>query len=280
MTWHIIGGNSYIAQRLLPKLNGEHVVTYGRSRENNQVFLDLTDIDPNAYKEIKNGDFVVFFAAVSSPDICQKQYDSAYALNVTGTEIFIQGCLKTHAKVLFFSSDAVLGTASGDETAEPSPIGNYAKMKRIVETDFCGEKDLKVFRLSYVFSRQDKFTRYLRECQRNNTVANVYDALYRNVVYIEDLIDAITALSKSFDRWENQIFHICGDELLSRKDIAEIYRKETGGMFQYITSIPDSTFFEARPNRIEMKSKYFSSLLGKTPTRIAEAMHLEAERIG
>jgi dTDP-4-dehydrorhamnose reductase len=243
------------------------------------VILDLTNINPGVYNRIVDGDFVVFFAAVSSPDICQNHYESAYELNVIGTREFIQNCIKRNARVLFFSSDAVLGTASGDEDVQPAPIGNYAAMKREIECIFHEEQNVKIFRLSYVFSQKDKFTRYLHECLVNGTVADVYDALYRDVVYIEDLIDAIISLSKSFDHWENQIFHICGEDLLSRKDLAELYRKETGDALRFVTSVPDCAFFEARPNIIEMKSKYFSSLLGRAPTRIAKAMHQEAERI-
>ena len=280
MTWHIIGGNSYIAQRLIPRLIDCSYICYGRSELSGQIHLDLTAIDAAVYDNISEGDFVVFFAAISSPDLCQNHYEDAYALNVTGTEAFIRSCLRKNTRVLFFSSDAVLGASSVpmDEDACPAPIGNYAAMKRTVELDLQGERNLKIFRLSYVFSWKDKFTSYLRECEKNGATADVFDALYRNVVYIEDLVDAVIALASSFDSWDNQIFHICGTELLSRKDMARLYCSRPGNRLQYMTSIPGDGFFQARPNVIEMKSKYFSRLLGRAPTRIADAMQREAER--
>ncbi len=281
MKWHIIGGTSYIAQRLIPRLERFQYVCYGRKKTTDQLYLDLTSVDPAVFDNISEGDFVVFFAAVSSPDICQNQFELAYDLNVVSTESFIRSCIGKGARVLFFSSDTVVGKTSSaaDEDSEPAPVGNYARMKRQVELDFEGEKNLKVFRLSYVFSCRDKFTKYLIECDRNGEVAEVYDALYRNVVYIEDLIDAIIALSNSFDQWDNQIFHICGDELLSRKDLAEVFCRKFDASLKYITSIPDESFFEARPNVIEIKSKFFMKLLGRAPTRISEAMRLESERV-
>ncbi len=281
MKWHIIGGTSYIAQRLIPRLEGFQYACYGRKKTGDQLYLDLTSVDPVVFDNISEGDFVVFFAAVSSPDICQNQLEFAYNLNVVCTESFIKNCIRKGARVLFFSSDTVIGKTSSvaDEDSEPAPVGNYAKMKRRVELDLKSEKNLKVFRLSYVFSCRDKFTRYLIECDKTGEVAEVYDALYRNVVYIEDLIDAIIALSKSFDKWDNQIFHICGDELLSRKDLAETFCREFDNSLRYITSIPDDSFFEARPNVIEIKSKFFMKLLGRAPTKIAEAMRLESERV-
>ena len=49
-----------------------------------------------------------------------------------------------------------------DEDVIPvKPIGEYASMKLAVENYFRNEPNLKVFRLSYVFSWEDKFMRYL-----------------------------------------------------------------------------------------------------------------------
>ena len=132
---------------------------------------------------MEENDFVVFLAAISSPDVCEKQYDFARAINVTGTAEFIENCIARGANVLFFSSDVVNGgtlPCSVDETYVGTPIGKYGEMKREIEQRFNGNPHFKVFRLSYVYSRQDKFSRYLDDCAAKGVCAEVFDALYRS----------------------------------------------------------------------------------------------------
>lgn len=275
--WHLIGSSGFIAARLRQRTIPESYLRYARGSNDRDVELDLTKPDKWDISRIQRGDFVVFLAAVSSPDICARQPEEARRVNVIGTEQLIGKCLDLGAKVLFFSSDTVIGATDApcDETALPHPFGEYAMMKREVERRFCGEAGFKVFRLSYVFSREDKFCKYLASCAEKGEKADVFDALYRNVVYVEDVIDAIFRLRETFDRWDNGIFHLSGPELLSRKDMAAIFCEVTGRTPDYSVSVPGPEFFQARPNRIETTSRYLKQLLGREPTRFADAAAIE-----
>ncbi|MCI2105455.1 MAG: sugar nucleotide-binding protein [Intestinimonas sp.] len=278
MTWHIIGSSSYIASRLMPVIPaGETVIRYARQPNADERKLDLTVFCESDLEKIRSGDFVVLLAAISSPDFCRDHEAEAYAINVTGTENFIRACLSRGARVLFFSSDVVVGATETvhDETMPVSPVGNYGSMKRAVERAFAGDPRFKVFRLSYVFSRQDKFLRYLASCVEKGETADVFQALYRNVVYLGDVLSAVIALGKSFDCWENSIFHLSGPELLCRADMAMCYQKISMSELSYTVSIPDARFFEARPNVIETRSLYLQDLLGHPATALEKAMQIE-----
>ena len=219
----------------------------------------------------------MLLAAVSSPDICRAQYEMAYAINVTGTKQLIAECLRRDARVLFFSSDVVVGATDQpqNETMPVSPSGAYGKMKREIEVEFLNDSRFKVFRLSYVFSKEDKFMKYLRKCIDDDEEADVFQALYRNVVYLGDVLEAIIALGKNFDAWSNPIFHLSGPKLLCRADMAECFRKTIMPSLRFTTRLPDESFFEARPNVIETYSLYLERLLGHVPTALAEAIKLE-----
>lgn len=278
MMWHIIGKNSYIAQRLLHRIEGKkEILCYARHGGPDSIPLDLANPKPEDVQYMKPGDYVVLFAAVSSPDECERQYESSYAINVSGTQALIERCIARGANVLFFSSDVVVGATekAADEHSAVHPVGKYGAMKRMIEEMFCGEQKFKTFRLSYVFSRQDKFFKYLQSCRESGQLADVFDALYRNVIYVEDVIDGIIALSESFMSWDTSVFHASGKELLSRKDLAELYRREVDPDFRFTVSVPEQAFFTARPNVIETKSLYFSDLIGKCPTSIGNAIHQE-----
>lgn len=281
MTWHIIGSTSFVGRNLLRRLPPEiSALRYARHPKDGETPLDLTTLKPDNLSAVQPGDFVVLLSAVSSPDDCRDQYEEAYSINVTGTQALVSECLRRNARVLFFSSDVVVGATDGphDETMAVSPLGNYGTMKREVELAFTGNPRFKVFRLSYVFSREDRFIRYLRSCSENGEEADVFQALYRNVVYLGDVLDAVIALGRNFDRWDNSIFHLSGPELLCRADMAERFRAVAAPSLRYTTSIPDSRFFEARPNTIETKSLYLSRLLGRTPTALADAIKFEFSR--
>ena len=278
-TWHIIGSHGYIASRLLarqPK-EGIRIRCYSRRGNADTLPLDLADLSSESFSAIREGDYVILLAAVSSPDYCRDHYEEAYRINVTGTERFIEECVSRKANVLFFSSDVVIGPTNeaADESAEANPFGHYGRMKHMIEQAFASETRVKVFRLSYVFSKEDKFMTYLENCAASGKTAEVFSALYRNVIYIEDVIDSIFALEDTFDQWENSVFHICGRELLSRKDMAEIFREKVNPKLQITARIPDESFFMARPNVIQTDSLYLEKLLRRKPMSISEAMQSE-----
>jgi dTDP-4-dehydrorhamnose reductase len=277
MKTHLIGSSGYIANRILQRIDPSTVLKYAPTQRNDEIHLDLTQISGFDFSVFSKNDYVVFLSAISSPDLCERQYDYAYSVNVTGTIRFIENLIERGANILFFSSDVVNGATAlaHDENVPAKPFGRYAQMKHAVERHFCKSEKVKVFRLSYVFSYADKFMNYILDCDKKKETANVFDALYRNVIYIEDIIDAIFALKDTFLSWNNNTFNLSGDELLSRKDLAEIYKVGISTSFMYNTTVPDDKFFKARPNIIETKSLYLEKLLNRGTTSIRKAMKLE-----
>jgi len=278
MKYHIIGSRGYIAQKLLNKIKNDNIanniVLYSNNNSDYEVGLDLLDEKTFDTSRINDGDYVVFLAAVSSPDMCEHQENLARRVNVNGTKKFIYQCIEKGANVLFFSSDIVNGYTEdvNDEESKVFPFGKYGLMKYEIENEFMGHRQFKVFRLSYVFSQDDKFMKYLISCNKEHKVAEVFDALYRNVVYLKDVLDAIVLLSSTFRSWSNTIFNLSGNELLSRKDLAEIYNNNIDKDLRYVIVKPPTGFFAARPNYICSKSKYTESLLKRQFTNIKDAM--------
>ena len=269
----IIGKNGFIAKKLLKR--GQYKVTTSNELSSDDVYLDLKNSESFDYSYINEQTNIIFLAAISSPDICNNNYDEAYKVNVTGTKSFIKEAIKKGAKVLFFSSDVVYGNTieKVDEDSKTNPFGNYAKMKDEVEKAFETEKNFKVFRLSYVLSKEDKYLSYLKNCIDNNEIAEVFHPFSRKVVYIEDVLKAIENILMKWDDFENQKFNICGDEDVSRKDIADFYNKAIGNKLGYKILEPDEKFWEARPKDINITSIYLEELLERKPTKIQNAIN-------
>jgi len=276
----IVGKNSYIGKNLgniVRQFPYDVKFITSHPEGGDDLFLDFNYPGDFNYSIIKESDYIILLAAISSPDICRNNFKMAFKINVEGTIYFIKNVLKRRARVLFFSSDTVYGNSDNHVTefSETSPVGEYAKMKKEVEDNFKENINFKVFRLSYVFSKNDKFTSYLNYCCNNNTIAIIYHPIFRKVIYLQDVIDSVILIGEKWDHFDNQIFNLCGNELLSRINLSEIYREIVDKRLKISVVEPDEAFFNARPKVVNMKSVFLKNLLGREPTPIETAFYQE-----
>lgn len=240
------------------------------------VPFDLRRIDEFDFSRIREGDVVVHAAAVSSPDYCARHPDRARSVNVDGTVAFIEGCRRRGARVVFFSTDLVLGSGKGlDEDSPCRPVGEYAAMKQEVETRFASDGGVKVLRLSYVVSMRDKYIRYLAACAGRGEVAEVFDPLYRSAVAVRDVCRAVEAIADRWDELGWPSVNLCGPQLLSRRDLAEIFKRTVDAGLEYSVVHPGEDFFRSRPAVVELTSNRLRGLLGRSPLRIEDALAAE-----
>lgn len=274
----IVGASGYIGRFLYNKIKSESLV-YGTSSSGKNGLLPLCLQAPGDfdYGRIGSGDVVLLTAALSEPDVCAREYDRAWSVNVTGTTAFIDSALQRGARVVFFSSDTVYGEREDDfdETAPCNPAGEYAKMKREVEERFSRSALFKSVRLSYVFSREDRYTRYLEECARKNEEAELFHPFFRAIVHRDDVVEGVLALAARWTEVPEQVINFGGSRVLSRIDFAECLRKVHLPSLCFKATDPGADFFRNRPRIIAMKSPIFSRLLGRPPRGLSEAACLE-----
>ncbi|MCK4442686.1 MAG: sugar nucleotide-binding protein [Sulfurovaceae bacterium] len=269
----IIGKNSFIAQSLIK--TGKYLTTSSNIEDNESIYLNLSNPENFDYSLLNKNTTIILLAAVSSPDKCNNNYEYAFNINVIGTTYFIRESLNKGAKVLFFSSDVIYGNTINNVNEESStnPFGNYAKMKDEIEKAFEKEKNFKVFRLSYVLSKEDKYLSYLQNCIDKNKIAEVFHPFNRKVVYICDVVKSIENIVIKWNKYSNQKFNICGIENISRKDIVNYFNEAIGNKLQYRLLEPNNDFWNARPKDINISSLYMEKLLGKKPTLIKDAIN-------
>ena len=273
-----VGATGYIG-KFLHKSSKADCATYGTSSTAMAGLIPLrldapTDFD---YELIQQSDVVLLAAAISAPDICAREHSRAWAVNVTGTMEFINRVIARGARVVFFSSDMVYGERSDafDETAESLPAGEYAVMKQEVEKKFLGNPLFKSIRLSYVFSHEDKFTKYLSSCAERGEEAELFHPFYRAIVHRNDVVDGVLALAKRWDEFPQQVINFGGPALLSRIDFAECLRRTALPNLRFRVTEPDAAFFESRPRVIAMTSPVLPSLLGRPTHTLADSVQIE-----
>jgi dTDP-4-dehydrorhamnose reductase len=274
----VVGATGYIGTRLLESAK-KIVSAIGTSSRGADDLLQLR-LDAPAkfgYGKIRSCDVVLLTAAISAPDICVRQHDRAWTVNVTGTASFVQRVIDCGARVVFFSSDTVYGEREDefDETAACNPAGEYAEMKHEVEQRFLGNASFKAIRLSYVFSREDKFSLYLADCAERNEMADLFHPFSRAVVHRDDVVSGALALAERWAEIPEQVINFGGPQVLSRIDFAECLREAHLHDLRFKVTEPGADFFKNRPRVIAMSSPVLARLLGRTPRSLREAARLE-----
>lgn len=258
----IVGSSGYIAKALTEHFQKisyiEKIIRIGRS-ENDDLMLELNNCCDFDYSSLIGIDYIIFTAAISSPDKCSNEYEQSYKVNVEGTSNFIRNALDKGCKVLFFSSDAVYGSDLGevfDENSVTSPITAYGCMKKLVEDNFSNEQNFKVIRLSYVVSKNDRFISYCIKCIDDKIEAEIFHPFYRNCVSLNNVCLAVIWIVNNWSNFTPWVLNVVGSELVSRVRIADELNRIFNDKLDYKIITPDDSFFKNRYKITEVKSVY------------------------
>lgn len=274
----VCGATGYVGARLADRATARFEVVRTSSRPLEGAWdLDLAQAHRFDAARVDAQDVLVLAAAISSPDLCERDHARAWAVNVAGTSQVIERVRARGARVIFLSSDTVYGEQAEpfDEQMPCNPAGPYAEMKRAVETRFSGDPGFHSLRLSYVFSAADRFTAYLRGCASRGVCAEIFDPFVRSVVYREDVVDTILAMALDWPALQNGVLNVGGPEALSRAAYASTLRDVAWPKLAFQVVEPDELFFRNRPRRIAMLSPGLPALLGRSPLTLAAATAAE-----
>jgi dTDP-4-dehydrorhamnose reductase len=274
----IAGAKGYLGSALYAAAhNYGSVIATSSSGGTNFQCLDLNSPSDFDYEILRAGDVVLLTAAISEPNICSIQYERAWGVNVTGTCCFIESAIERGARVLFFSSDTVYGEQIDlfDEAIACNPSGEYAKMKRVVEKRFTDNASFKAIRISYVFSRQDKFSRYLTACANNREEAGLYNPFYRAIVHRCDVVEGALSLAMNWEEVPEQFINFGGPQVLSRIEFAKCLRKVYLHNLHFTVKEPTADFFKSRPRYISMTSPILARLLERPLRTLEDAALME-----
>jgi dTDP-4-dehydrorhamnose reductase len=261
----LIGSSGYISSFLLEDFKKRppektNILTISRDLQST-FFLDLRYPDRFNYSILKKDDYIIFTAAVSSPDVCSQEYDLCWTINVTGTSYFIKKALDVGCRILFFSSDAVFsGNIELVCTEKTKAIATtpYGKMKKMIEDEFCSNPCFRAIRFSYIISAKDKFISYCIKCVQNNKNAEIFHPFYRNCISIQDVVHTIRWLISNWDNYHFAFLNVAGPELVSRIRIADELNRIFNNKLKYNVVLPSKEFYKNRPAIIQMKSVYFN----------------------
>ena len=281
----LVGSSGYIAHYIIDRFNSEPAVDSVLKidkTEEADVFIDLSEPEKFDYHVLDNIDFVVFTAAISGPDLCAKEFDNCWNINVRGTNYFIRNATEHGCRVLFFSSDAVFGDIPGtiyNEESKTDAKTPYGRMKKAVEDEFLNEPNFKAIRLSYVASSKDRFISYCLKCMNNGETADIFHPFYRNVTVVSDVVDIVVFFALHWNDYKPKFLNVAGKELVSRVRMADEINRLFDGKLKYSISIPNEEFFTNRPRITQMQSLYLQKYNIVNDSTFTEKIQNELEDI-
>ncbi|MFS1464414.1 NAD-dependent dehydratase [Vibrio lentus] len=264
---YILGSSGFVGDSLYKYLDFSNKFTVGRA--NCDVSLDLSSNNfDDLLSRVQKDDVIVFLAAISSPDLCEKNFDQAYNINVTNTILLIDKLIVKGVKVIFSSSDAVFGAANKlcFDDSETKPFGQYGKMKSQVEESFKGNENFFVVRFSYVLAKDDKFSLMVGEHADTGQNLDVFDGFERNVISLDDVLLGIQNIIVNWNDIETRTVNFSGHQLVSRQDIVKELADQKHPSLTYSFTDAPVSFWKGRPKRINTESKYLDAIL-KRPAK-------------
>lgn len=219
----------------------------------------------------QQGDIFIFLSAISSPDYCAKYPSESRLVNVTNTIKLINLLTRRDVRVIFTSSDVVMGgyPEKSYEDWALYPSGAYGKMKASVERACLDNPLVKVARFSYVVGAGDQFTDMLRLASKADVDAEVqiYAGFERNVVSMTDVFEGMRVLATRWEDFSENVFNFSGPKLESREDMVVAFIEVFPDLKYEVLEAPIG-FWDEREKRIEVDCGNFSRLLGRLPRNL------------
>ena len=237
MKLFILGGSSFIGNEFVKKasFSNEVFITYHRHSLIKENFSSIQFSFPENFEILKKTiisekpDVIINFIANTNLDYCENFKENVYELNVIFTEKICKLCTEINSKLIHISSDYVFDGKNGDyhENDQTNPVNYYGYTKQLSEEIVLSYSKNVVIRTSSVYDLKLKmnFIKFVLEKLNKNEKVFAFDDVFTTPVLIDELIESILKVAASE---KSGIFHISGDECISRFEFAQIIAKKLG----------------------------------------------------
>ena len=223
---------------------------------------------------------IIHLAAVSDIDYCQKHRSEAEAVNLAGTRNVVEAAKKADCYLIFMSSVMVFDGRKGDgydEEDKPQSLNVYGQTKLAAE-ELVKQSNLKwlIVRLTTLYGWQPKRARLnpiswmLNELAADRKLEMVTDR-YTNPI---DNLTASKAIWQLIDKKLTGIYHIGGQDVVSRYEWAKAVARVFGYSTKLITPVTSGVFtsLAPRPKYAILKTERIEKAIGYRPPNLVEGL--------
>ncbi|MDR2067086.1 MAG: dTDP-4-dehydrorhamnose reductase [Endomicrobium sp.] len=213
----VTGAQGMLGQDLCNILEKEGFLVIKTNRSN----LDISDFKVvEKFLNEKKPDLVIHCAAYTNVDKAESDYDTAYMINVSGTENVAKVCSKLDITMVYVSTDYVFdGTKTNPYTPEDktNPLNNYGLTKlqgEEVVKQYC--KRYYIVRTSWLYGQYGKnFVETILGLAKNPEIKVVADQIGCPTWTVDLVKGILDIFNKPYG-----VYHICGSGQVSWYEFA------------------------------------------------------------
>ncbi len=230
----ITGASGFVGENLAHRFAGDTELALVYGRQPPRAASDgIFSVDLSVREDFSralgglNPDTVIHTAAMTSPDLCEKNPRMAHAVNVEGTREVAQWAEARGARMIYFSTDLVFDGKQGwyREEDTPGPLNLYGRTKLEGEEQvlqICTRWVIVRMALSYGETRGagGDWTLSMRRALDAGKTLHLYTDQFRTPAYIGDTAEAVLRLARHD---QNGIYHMGGAERISRYGFGRVF---------------------------------------------------------
>jgi dTDP-4-dehydrorhamnose reductase len=227
----VLGGSGFIGSEFVKRasLSNEVLATYNNTNFTKHNFSSIKFCFPNDFDILKKiiineqPNVIINFIANTNLDYCENNQKNVYDLNVILPKKICKLSNEINSKFIHISSDYVFDGKQGDynENDNTHPVNFYGYTKQLSEEITLKYSKNIVIRTSSVYDLklQTNFIQFVFEKLKKNEKVFAFNDVLTTPILIDELTDSLLRIITSN---ESGIFHISGDECITRFEFAKI----------------------------------------------------------
>jgi len=251
--------------------------------EVNCFFEDLSSYH-NCVKVLEKyePDYVINTAAITSIEVCEKNENLAYEINVDLAINLAKACNNLSIKLIHISTDHLFSGIKKvyKEIDKAEPLNIYALTKQIAEQGVLDSSDTAIVIRTNFYgwgpSYRLSFSDYIIEALKKDKIIHLFKDVFFTPVYVDCLFDFVDEL---IFRDFKGIYNISSNEVISKYDFGILISKEFGFNPDLIIpiSIDEKTNLIKRPKNMSLDNEKISIKTGKVMPKIDLQLNQLAE---
>jgi len=281
----ITGASGQLGMSLKKIFNSKYEIistTGNNTSGGSSIYLDVTN--PMLYKEVvemTNPELVVNLAAMTSVDLCEKNPELAYSINIGGVDNLVNAF---RGPIIHISTDYVFDGESGpykeDDTTYPLNVYGLSKLeseKLLLDQS----EDSLVIRSNVLYDYSSKseasFLNWVVESLNQEKEISVVEDQWNNPTWTGSLA---VVIDRAIDTQVTGLVHWGDGDLVSRFDfankIADVFNLKKSLIKPILTSELNQT--AKRPLKSGLTSDYAQNILNLEPPTIKECLETIVEQ--
>jgi len=281
----ITGASGQLGMSLKKIFNSKYEIistTRNNTSGGSSIYLDVTN--PMLFKEVvemTNPDLVVNLAAMTSVDLCEKNPELAYSINIGGVDNLVNAF---RGPIIHVSTDYVFDGESGPYKEEDTtnPLNVYGLSKLESEKLLLDQsEDSLVIRSNVLYDYSSKseasFLNWVVESLNQEKEISVVEDQWNNPTWTGSLA---VVIDRAIDTQVTGLVHWGDGDLVSRFDfankIADAFNLKKSLIKPILTSELNQT--AKRPLKSGLTSDYAQNILNLEPPTIKECLETIVEQ--